>query len=133
MVFDFVAVVGEADIALAQLGEMRGEIEVVADFPVGAFFRLQAVFGHGLAAVQTAAAGGGGQFVKAGEAAHAGIAGEEAVVVGKIVADRQHGRPRMRALFLRHAPAVGFAELMPDPSGTIVTVTIFQHRVIVGR
>ena len=38
LVFDFIAVVGEAEVALAQLGEMRGEIEIVADFPVGAFF-----------------------------------------------------------------------------------------------
>ena len=40
LVFDFVAVVGEAEVALAQPSEMRGEIEIVADFPVGAFFRL---------------------------------------------------------------------------------------------
>lgn len=40
--FDFITVVGEAEVALAQFGEMRGEIEIVADFPVGAFsgFRL---------------------------------------------------------------------------------------------
>ena len=44
LVFDFVAVISEADVALAQLGEMRGEIEVVADFPVGAAFRFECMF-----------------------------------------------------------------------------------------
>ena len=91
LVFDFVAVISEAEIALAQLGEMRGEIEVVADFPVGAAFRFECMFCYIEVIEESAAAGSRTQLVEAGETVHTGIAGEDAVVVGKVVADRQHG------------------------------------------
>ena len=93
-VFDGVAVVGQADIAVFQPLPVGGEIEGIACLPVGAAFGLQVEFGIvGFQQVDV----GGGCFVNAGEASRLREAGEQAAVVGQVVADGDGRRPCMGA------------------------------------
>ena len=78
-----------------------GEIEGIACFPVGAAFGLQVEFGIvGFQQVDV----GGGCFVNAGEAGRLRETGEQAAVVGQIVADGDDGRPCAGFQVFGHGP-----------------------------
>lgn len=113
-VFDAVAVVGEADIAGAQFAPIGGEIEAVADFEAAAFFRPQfeARGGGGGDVVDVAI--NGADFVDAGEAGGLGIAGEQALVVGQVVADGDSGRLGMGLDGFGLRPALLFGVVPPN-------------------